>query len=173
MFIYFYFSCIIYLSRILPSYWFRKLQSRRRHLPELQRAFYYSVAEPFDPRRYSFRFLNSWRRLNIDFQVLLQRWKVNASFESTLCHTMSPQRMIPPPNKRSRILVNVKSAAPKRMAATCVAARILPENPASRLPPSRAKSGLCEAGPSFSDRGCLHHRSVSLNPTASYRSSTL
>ena len=42
----------------------------------------------------------------------------------------------------------IKSVAAKRVAATFVAAREdLPENPASRHPPSRAKRGLCKAVP--------------------------
>jgi len=61
------------------------------------------------------------------------------SGQSALCHTTSPQRLIPPPIKRPRILVSggvvivisvklyvIKSA--KRVAATFLAARTLPEN---------------------------------------------
>jgi hypothetical protein len=61
--------------------------------------------------------------------------------QSALCHTLSPHRLIPPPIKRSRILVSggvvivisvklyvIKSVAAKRVAATFVAARTLPEN---------------------------------------------
>jgi hypothetical protein len=78
---------------------------------------------------------------------MLKRYSQSCGGQSTLCHTTSPQRIIPPPIKRSRILVSggvvivilVKLYVIKSVAATFVAARTLPEN--SRFP--REPEGTC------------------------------
>jgi hypothetical protein len=95
---------------------------------------------------------------------MLKRYSQSCSGRGALSHTMSPHGLIPPPIKRSRILVRSGVViAAKRVAATFVAARYLavkfrfPISSETKPPRSRAKSGPAPQS----------------TPTVSCRSSTL